>query len=69
MQVSDFDFHGAPAGPADPASPRGRARTRRLRRAPRRIPHPDPETEMAGTARQEHPRADDVREPGPPRPR
>ena len=66
MQICDFDFAGVPA---DPASPRERARARRLRRAPLLIPHPDPETEMAGTERQGHPNVDDVREPGPPRPR
>lgn len=66
MQIGDFDF---PDVPADPASPREPARTRLLRRAPLRIPHPDPETEMAGTGRQGHPNVDDVREPGPVRTR
>ena len=65
MQISDFD---SPAFPADPASPRERARARRLRRAPRLIPHPDPETEMAGVVPQAPPDAgDDERESVPPR--
>ena len=64
MQISDFDFPGAPKGPA---SPRERARARRLRRAPRLIPHP--ETEMAGTTPEVRPDLEDIREPQPPQPR